>query len=155
MCWQACGHPLHTCCCSWAGRQETCVEMWVYPVLQYRFPLCSTPCITVHAHSPRILCHGPVRALDKPPTSCGTGSSVAGGISEELRWEVLHGLGSWSGLRVSMSTSLLLQHPQPHMRTRSSGSSSEGRNWVPAKSKALGMVGSGSEDAEPFLFQPK
>lgn len=117
-------------------------------------PGCSTPCITVHAHSPRILCHGPVRALDKPPTSCGTDSSVAGGISEELRWEVLHGLGSWSGLRVSMSTSLL-QHPQPHMRTRSSGSSSEGRNWVPAKSKALGMVGSGSEDAEPFLFQPK
>lgn len=114
-----------------------------------------TPCITVHAHSPRILCHGPVRALDKPPTSCGTDSSVAGGISEELRWEVLHGLGSWSEMRVSMSTSLLLQHPQPHMGTRSSGSNSEGRNWVPTKNKALGMVRSGSEDAEPFLFQPK
>lgn len=55
-----------------------------------------TPCITVHAHSPRILCHGPVRALDKPPTSCGTDSSVAGGISEELKV----GSPAWSGFMV-------------------------------------------------------
>lgn len=80
-------------------------------------------------------------------------SGWVGGISEELKVEILHGLDSWLGLRVSVSASLLfLQH---YMGTRSSGSRSEGRNWVPVKSKALGMVRSVLEDAEPFLFQPR